>query len=283
MARQALGKGLNALIPTQLENLEHPRGAGVAEVPLSKIRPNRFQPRKAFSQADLKELADSIAAQGVLQPVLLRRDGEGFELISGERRLRAMQALGRTSIPAVVRESATDEEMAEWALVENVQRTDLNPMEEARGYARLIEEFKLSQEDVAAKVGRDRSSVANTVRLLKLPAEVQALVQDSRLSAGHAKALLSLENAEQQKALGLRASREGWSVRQVERAAGAKTPGKAKSRVIPKDVNLAQLEDDCRRALGTKVRIRPGKKGGSIEIEYYSPEELERLIELFKK
>lgn len=284
MARQALGKGLSGLIPTQLENLGHSQPiGGPAEVLLNRIKPNRFQPRQVFSAAELKELADSIEAQGMLQPVLVRRDGEGYELISGERRFRAMQSLGRQTIPAVVKESVTDEEMAEWALVENIQRADLNPLEEARGYRRLMDEFKLTQEDVAAKVGKDRATVANMVRLLKLPREVQDLLGDGKLSMGHARALLAVDNAESQKALAARAVRDGWSVRQME-AAGRTAPApRQKARAGLKDVNMGQLEEDCRRALGTKVSIKAGKKGGTIEVEYYSAEELERLVEHFKR
>jgi ParB family chromosome partitioning protein len=283
MARQALGKGLSALIPTQLQNIQ---GAGPSsEIPLDKIRPNRFQPRQTFSEAELKELADSISAQGMLQPILVRRDGQGYELISGERRFRAAQALGHKSVPAVVKEKATDEEMAEWALVENVQRANLNPIEEARGYRRLMDEFKLTQEQVAQKVGKDRATIANAVRLLKLPEEVQRLVHEDKLSMGHARALLGLENLAGGQAglvtVARKAASEGWSVRQVEQAAQvAKQPKSGKVTVL-RDIHLAQLEESLCRALGTKVRVRPSKKGGTLFVEYYSEEELERLMELF--
>jgi ParB family chromosome partitioning protein len=290
MARQALGKGLSALIPTQLRAVEEAASGGdrVSQLPVAQIRPNPHQPRASFAHHELKELADSIREQGVLQPILVRRGvPTGYEIISGERRFRAVQSLGLKHIPAIVKERVSEEEMAEWGLIENVQRSDLNPMEEARAYKRLTDEFGLSQEEVARKVGKDRATVANVVRLLKLPAEVQALVQSKRLDMGHARALLAIEKPEVQRALGHKAAVEGWSVRQVEQAAGDR--GLARSRgaraaagVSKKDIHLVSVEEDLRRALGTKVRIKPMKKGGCIEVEYYSLEDLERLMEIFK-
>ncbi len=284
MARQALGKGLSGLIPAQLRGMDPGAGEGpVAEIPVSQVRPNRFQPRKVFPAHELKELADSIREQGVLQPVLVRRDGREYELISGERRFRAVQMLGLRVIPAVVKADVSDEKMAEWALIENIQRQDLNPLEEAQAFRRLLEEFKLSQEEMARKVGKDRATVANILRLLKLPEEVQGLVRGGKLSMGHARALLSLERAESQKALAHRAVREGWSVRQVEKACGPSQHSRARAKgAVRPDVNLSAAEEELRRLLATKVRIRPGRKGGCIEVEYYNNEDLERILDTLK-
>lgn len=284
MARQALGKGLGALIPGNLQNLD-PATAGGApkELPIAEIRPNPFQPRTVFKADELKALADSIREQGVLQPVLVvKAKDAGYLLISGERRLRAAQSLGWQRIPALVKPAATDQELAEWAIIENVQRDDLNPLEEARAYKRLVDEFQLTQEDVAKKVGKERSTVANSLRLLKLPAEVQGLLEKGELQMGHARALLAIDSAEAQKALGSRAAREGWSVRAVEQAAQERSGG-SKTRKAGKraaNVELGALEEKLRRKLGTKVKLLPAAKGGRIEIHYYSAEELERLIDL---
>lgn len=285
MARQALGKGLGALIPGSIPALDPEGQAGARDLAVSEIRPNPFQPRTVFKADELKALADSIREQGVLQPVLVvkARQGGGYVLISGERRLRAAQSLGWQRIPALVKPSATDQELAEWAIIENVQRDDLNPLEEARAYRRLVDEFELTQEEVAKKVGRERSTVANSLRLLKLPAEVQALLERGELQMGHARALLAVESPEAQKALGGRAAREGWSVRAVEQAAAQRNGG-ARARKgggrRRADVELGALEEKLRRKLGTKVKLLPAAKGGRIEIHYYSAEELERLIDL---
>jgi ParB family transcriptional regulator, chromosome partitioning protein len=291
MSRQALGKGLSALIPTQLRNMEESAAGGdrISQLPLNQIRPNPHQPRGNFSNHELKELADSIREQGLLQPIMVRRGvPSGYEIIAGERRFRAAQLLGLKHIPAILKENVSEEEVAEWSLIENVQRSDLNPIEEAKAYKRLMEEFGLSQEEVAKKVGKERATVANTVRLLKLPAEIQALVQSNKLSMGHARALLAIEKPEVQRALGHKASVEGWSVRQVEQEASERAGqsrgrnGKAPAFSPRRDIHLMSVEEEIRRALGTKVRIKPHKKGGCIEVEYYSQEDLERLMDIFR-
>jgi ParB family chromosome partitioning protein len=286
MARQALGKGLNALIPGHLRDLDAPAGGTgqPQELAIAEIRPNPYQPRTVFRPELLKELADSLKEQGLLQPVLVvRASGGGYELISGERRVRAAQTLGWQRIPAIIK-VATAQEMAEWAIIENVQRDDLNPLEEARSYKRLIDEFTLTQEQVAQKVGRERATVANSLRLLRLPAEVQALVEKGELQMGHARALLAIASPEAQKALGQKAAREGWSVRAVEQAGQER--GRPEGPAGPKvrrgpNVELAALEERLRRKMGTKVKLVPGPaKGGRIEVHYYSAEELERLLDL---
>ena len=285
MARQALGKGLNALIPGHLRDLDVPAGGAAGqpqELPIVDIRPNPYQPRTVFRPGLLKELADSLREQGLLQPVLVvKSPGGGYELISGERRLRAAQALGWQRIPAIIK-VATAQEMAEWAIIENVQRDDLNPLEEARSYKRLIDEFTLTQEQVAQKVGRDRATVANSLRLLRLPPEIQALVEKGDLQMGHARALLAIASPEAQKALGLKAAREGWSVRAVEQAGQERARPVGSAPKVRRGLNLevAALEERLRRKLGTKVKLLPGPaKGGRIEVHYYSAEELERLLE----
>jgi ParB family chromosome partitioning protein len=289
MARQALGKGLSALIPNKLDHLDggvlSGNGVQSSEIPLRDIKPNPHQPRLTFNPTKLKELADSISQQGIIQPITVRRAGAGYELISGERRLRAVQTLGWRNIPAIIKEKVREEEMAEWAIIENVQRDDLNAMEEAKAYKRLSEDFKLSQEEIAKKVGKDRATVANLLRLLKLPDEVQNLINAGKLDMGHARALLGIDRAEAQKTLAQRAVREGWSVRQVE-AEVSKAPG-AKSKPRPmqvtrKDADVLKAEEELCRAMATRVRIKSAKRGGTIEIEYYSLEELERLIEILK-
>jgi ParB family chromosome partitioning protein len=282
MARQALGKGLGALIPGSIPALDPGNTGGAKDLAIAEIRPNPFQPRTVFKADELKSLADSIREQGVLQPVLVvKAKDAGYLLISGERRLRAAQSLGWQRIPALIKPAATDQELAEWAIIENVQRDDLNPLEEARAYKRLVDEFSLTQEDVAKKVGKERSTVANSLRLLKLPAEIQGLLEKGELQMGHARALLAVDSAEAQKALGSRAAREGWSVRAVEQAAQERSGGpKARKAGKRANVELGALEEKLRRKLGTKVKLLPAAKGGRIEIHYYSAEELERLIDL---
>lgn len=286
MTRQALGRGLNALIPGHLRDLAvAPQDAAAREIAVAEIRPNPYQPRTHFSETELRDLAQSIKEQGVLQPVLVVRGKEGgYELVSGERRLRAVRQLGWTHIPAVVKAAAGPQEMAEWAIIENVQRDDLSPLEQARAYNRLMEEFKLSPEAVAQKVGRERATIVNTVRLLKLPAEVQALLEKGELQMGHARALLAFEGREAQKAVGQKAAREGWSVRAVEEAGRERArPGSPVRRGATRpggDADVQAVEERLRRKMGAKVTLKAAGKGGRIEIHYFNAEELERLIDL---
>ncbi len=282
MTRKALGRGLSALIPTDLQSLPTEVRGAVSDVAVAQVKPNPYQPRLHFKEAELKELADSIAAQGMLQPIVVLRQGEDYILIAGERRLRAAKKLGYQRVPAVIKDSATREQLAEWGLIENIQREGLNPMEEARAYKKLRDEFNLTQEQVADKVGKDRSSVANCLRLLNLPLEVQQWVEEAKLSMGHARALLSVENPVTQKALAASAMREGWSVREMERQSSERAP-KRKPMLArgsgAQALAVKEIEEKLRRALGTKAKLKPGRKGGVIEISYYSEEELERLLE----
>jgi ParB family chromosome partitioning protein len=272
MGRQALGRGLEALLPVGREE------PGILEVPLAKIRPSPFQPRKRFDDAKLDELAASIRTRGVLSPVIVRQTPDGYELVAGERRVRAAERAGLDRVPAVVREMS-NAEMLEVALIENLQREDLNPVEEAEVYRRLVEEFGLTQEEIASRVGKDRASVANTLRLLKLPPRIREDLIEGRLSAGHGRALLALEGRD----LLLKAReailRRGLSVRATEllvKRLKAAPADRARGRQGPA---LAAAEEQLRRALATKVRIVRQGRRGRIEVEFYSEEDLERLIE----
>jgi ParB family chromosome partitioning protein len=253
-----------------------------AEIDVTEIVPNKFQPRRTFDEAALNELAQSIRQHGVIQPILVRRALTGFEIVAGERRWRAAQMAGLTAIPAVVREYS-DGEMTEIALIENIQRENLNPVEEAAAYKRLMEEFALTQEDVARKIGRSRSLIANTVRLLNLAPEVQDHVSRGTLSMGQAKPLLALEDPELQLEAAESIIAEGLSARDAEELVRRliNTPRIKKVKKTEKrEIFLAEAEDRLKLALGTQVRIKPGKMRSKIEIEFYSADDLERIIEV---
>ena len=272
-AREALGRGLAAL----LEGADATAESELTEVPVSHIRPNPFQPRSHFDPERLRELSDSIRQQGVIQPIVVRRNAEGYELLAGERRLRATQMAGYTTIPALVK-SANDQEALEVALLENLQREDLNPVEEARAYQRLQMEFRLTQDEVAQRVGRDRSSVTNMLRLLKLPPSIQADLEAGRLSMGHARALLALESEEAQQRLRNRIVAEGLSVRETENQVRAE-----KRRPVakpPKPAHFEALEATLHRRFGAEVSIKPGRRRGKIEITYRGEADLQRLMSL---
>jgi ParB family chromosome partitioning protein len=259
----------------------------VQRVALSRIRPSPFQPRKDFTDEALRELADSIREQGVVQPLIVRAKPDHLELIAGERRWRAAQMAGRTEVPVIVRE-ATDTEALELALIENLQRENLNPIEEALGYRQLIEQFNLRQEDAAQKVGKGRVAVANALRLLKLPDEVQSFVRNGRLSVGHAKVVLGLASPAEQKLAAERVIRDGLNVRQTEelvarmRAGDAAVAATAGSRRLaaPRDVHVAALETRIRERLGTKVALRYRQGRGALEIRFFTDAELERILEV---
>jgi ParB family transcriptional regulator, chromosome partitioning protein len=271
--RHGLGRGLGALLSRPGES------AGVVtELPVESITPNPQQPRKDFDDGTLHELAASLRQSGVIQPVVVRRLGHGYQLIVGERRWRAAKLAGLTQIPAVVRE-ATDVQSLELALVENLLREDLNPMEEAEAYQRLLAEFGWTQEELAQRVGRDRSTIANCLRLLKLPDTIQADLRSGRLAMGHARALLSLSSPEDQLALREQILAHSWSVRTTE-AGVQRTRATPARRVARRSAELNALEDALRSALATRVRIIGGERAGRIDIAYSSREELDRLAEL---
>jgi ParB family chromosome partitioning protein len=278
MQKQALGKGLGALIPdlSALDSKER-KALGIHEIELDKIIPNEYQPRKHFDDEKLKELAASIKEQGVIQPVIVHRSGSGYQLIAGERRWRASRIAGLKTIPALVKE-ATKRELIEMALIENIQREDLNPIEAAEAYKRLQDEFKLTQEDLAKRVGKERSTVTNFLRILGLPKEVKLELATGALSMGHAKALLSLERVRDQLQAATSIIKKGLSVREAE-AFAAKMKNPAKEKKTRPNPELKAVEEKLRKSLGTKVSITAKAKGGHIVIEYYSDEELDRILE----
>jgi ParB family chromosome partitioning protein len=260
----------------------------VLEVPVENIRPNPHQPRKEFEDKRLKELAHSIQDHGLIQPITVRYIGEKrFELISGERRLRAAKLAGIDELPAYIRE-VNDEDVISYALIENIQREDLNPIEVALGYQRLIEEADYTQAEVADHVGKNRSTVTNMLRLLNLPPFIQAALRDEQISMGHARALISIEEPEDQKAIFKKVIEKGYSVRQTEKAVKALSEEKSTPKSKEKKSNdrqnafLKEISNRLRSKLSTKVNIKSKKNGGEIRIEYYSNEELDRLLELFE-
>ena len=274
--RKALGRGLAALIPEpEVGPAADPRGG--AEVPTTALDPNPFQPRSGIHPGRLAELTASIRESGIVQPILVRRRGERYQIIAGERRFRAAQAAGLATVPVNVREVA-DDHLLELALVENIQREELNAVEEAQAFHRLQSEFSLTQEEIARRVGRDRTTIANTLRLLRLPRELREMVAAGSLDAGHGRALLALDRAEDQVALGREAARKGLSVREVERrVALLRAPRGARPR---KDANTRAAEERLRAALGARVEIARRGKGGQIRVLFAGEAELNRLFEL---
>ena len=276
--RVALGKGLGALLP-EFEQVE---SKALLYCGIEEIRPNRFQPRKQFDESKLQELADSIKEKGILEPLIVRKIAEGYELIVGERRWRAAQKAGLKEVPILVKE-VEDREALELSLIENLQREDLNPIEEAEGLKRLIEEG-ISQEELATRIGKDRTTLSNTLRLLKLPSEVRNQLLQNRITSGHARAILSLEAKEKQKELCALIIQKGLSVRAAE-ALARQWSEKPKKMTAPTkrrsdlESQLNSLRDSLRRHLGTKVHITQKGKKGKIEVEYYSFEDLERIVE----
>jgi ParB family chromosome partitioning protein len=281
--RPALGKGLSALIP---DAPEPPPRSSPIEADVDRLSPNRFQPRLHVDDARLRELAESIKANGIIQPIVVRRDGDRFQIIAGERRWRAAMLAGLTRVPVVGRDVAPDGErsLLEMALIENIQREDLNPIDEALAYRRLADEFQLKQDDIAAAVGKDRASIANTLRLLKLPEEVRAEVASGRLSMGHARALLSLAGESEQLRIARDVIARALSVRETESLVKRLVDGAAPAREAaePKraDVHTRAAEDRLKLLLGTKVRIVRSGTRGRIEIDFVSEEELIRIFEV---
>lgn len=269
-----LGRGLAALIPQRDEQ------PSSVELPIAAISHNPYQPRRGVEQGQLDELAASIAEHGVLQPILVTQSAGGYRLIAGERRLRAAQMAGLDRIPALVR-SADDAAQLAWALIENLQREDLNALEEARAFRQLIDDFGLSHEDVGNRIGRSRSTIANTLRLLELDERVQAALQEGRITEGHARALGGLDSGDQQAALVAQVISRGLSVRQTEelvRRARSRAEGTDQSSAA-RNPDVERLERGLREALGTKVTLNTSRKGGRITIEYYDDDDLERIYE----
>jgi ParB family chromosome partitioning protein len=308
MAKPALGRGLGALLggspiakppspPLATNSAPGPAASSapaadtrerVQRVPLEQIHPCPFQPRKEFSAEALRELSDSIKEQGIVQPLIVRETAQGYELIAGERRWRASQLIGLREVPVIVRE-ADDRQVLELALIENLQRENLNPMEEAQGYAQLVQQFQLKQEEVATKVGKSRASVANALRLLKLPEPVQEHLRESRLSVGHAKVILGLETEKQQQLAANRVLHEGLNVRQTEeliarlqmRQDGQDgTPARPVAGAPVRDAHLTDLENRLRERLGTRIHLKYAQGKGALEIAFFSDVELQRVLDI---
>jgi len=285
MNREALGKGINALIPDFEMGVPESRENGPAkntELLIDEISPNRFQPRKYFDDNKLEELVASIRENGVLQPILVQKSDTGYELVVGERRWRASKKAGLKKIPALIRE-VTDAQALELAIIENIHRQDLNPIEEADAYAHLSDEFALTQEMIAKKVGKSRTAVTNTLRLLKLSRNIKEDLISGKISMGHARALLGLDNAGQREALRQEIFKQDLTVRQTEsRVNRLKQPVPAKpvALVSKKNIFIKDLAKELERRLGTKVDIKPAKKGGKLVVTYYSDDDLDRIKDL---
>jgi len=284
MAKSGLGKGLGALISATpaLRSVEAEPGERVQPVSLTNIIPSPLQPRREFDRDSLEELIDSIRQRGIIQPLIVRQINDGFELIAGERRWRAAKEVGLTEVPVIVRQ-ASDLEVLELALIENLQRADLNPIEEAEAYARLAGEFGMRQDDIAQKVGRSRASVANAMRLLDLDQQVQTWVVQGLLSVGHAKVLLGLKSHEEQRAVADAVLRQSSTVRTTERMVARQlgrnggTRRRKRAVTVP-SAAVSDLENRLQQYLATHVTIHHGEKRGRIEIEYYGPDDLERVV-----
>ena len=286
MKNRRLGKGLEALIPQISSEDERLHGDRLFEVEVAKVRANPFQPRTEFDRRGLEELKQSILENGVIQPITLREIDGAFELIAGERRLRAVQELGFMKIPAFVIDVTSDDKMLEMSLVENIQREDLNPIEVAKAYQQLLRKHGLTQEVVAKKVGKDRATVANFIRLLKLPREIQNSLRKGEISMGHARALMGLSSAGNQIQIWRKTVKQGWRVRKVEKVVRDRLEGsgEGKNKAIPKKSSyLVEMEDELRSIFGTQVFVKPTSRGGKIEVSYYSDEDLVRIVELLYK
>jgi ParB family transcriptional regulator, chromosome partitioning protein len=281
-----LGRGLEALLGP-ITRAQAEAAGTLRELAVTSIQPNPYQPRTRIDEQALSELAASMAASGLLQPVVVRAQGNSYQLIAGERRWRAAQHLGWAKLPAVVKE-VDDQTLLTLALIENLQRDDLSPIDEAAGYRRLGDEFHLGHSEIARMVGRDRSTVANLLRLLQLPGEIQALLHEGRLSEGHGRALLGVSDQDRQLSLAREAVDAGWSVREIEaQVAGQRTrrPGRTKREAAPPAKGVAadvkRVEDALRKRLGTDVRVTARRKGrGFVTVSYYSNDDLARLLEL---
>lgn len=279
--KKALGRGLSALIPAKED--ESPSQDKIFQIPIAQIKTSKYQPRIDFDEEKLKDLVNSIKEKGVIQPILVRRSPDGYELIAGERRLRAAKTLGIDNMPAIVKD-VTDVDMLELSLIENIQREELNPMEEARAFQRFITDFKFTQDRIAQVLGKDRSTIANIIRLLNLPKKIQDYISKSMITAGHAKAVLSLPTENEQLRVSNLVIKKGLSVRETENLVNKRTAGAKKADFKKdKDPNIVDIERRLQNILGTRVKIFHGKKRGRIQIEYYSSEDLNRLLDILSK
>lgn len=279
MERKALGKGITALIPER----ESDSGEKIIYLKLEQIKPNPFQPREDFDSQSLEELTQSIKEKGIIQPIVVRRKGEGYELIAGERRLRAANLLNLKEIPVIIKDVA-DRDSLEISLIENIQRENLNPIEEAHAYQYLIDKFQVTQEKISEVLGKSRVSITNTLRLLNLPQEIQEEIKKGQLSFAHGRALLEVEDLNLQRRLAQEVISQGLSVRELENYIKHRRPRglRHKRSPAPKEPYIAVLEEELQHILATKIRISKRKKRGSILIEFYSPEDLERIANIIR-
>ena len=282
-----LGRGLDALIPDKsiAENNTNNDDSNLFEIEVASVKANPYQPRQEFDPLALEELKSSIKENGIIQPITVRKVDKHYELIAGERRLRAVVELGFKKVPAYIIKVDTKEEMLELAIIENVQRERLNPIEQAQAFQRLVDECNLTQDEVAQKIGKDRTTITNFLRLLKLPNDIQDSVRKHELTMGHARTLLAIDDVEAQRQVWKKVIKNNLSVRRLEKiikelAEEAKQKKSAKPR---RSVFLQKAEEDLRELFGTKVNIRSRKEGGTIEVEFYSPEDLNRLLEIFQE
>jgi ParB family transcriptional regulator, chromosome partitioning protein len=276
--KNVLGKGLGAIFPDLINDLDKKKN--VFSCGIEELRPNRYQPRKTFNDQNQKQLIDSIKSSGIIQPIIVRKADTGYEIIAGERRWRAAQSIGLKDVPIVIRE-ATDMQAAELSLIENIQREELNPLEEADAYVMLVEKFKLSQEEISSRVGKDRSTIANTIRLLKLPAKAKTALTEKKISSGHARCLLACGSMEEQLAALALILKKDLNVRETERLIqNAKKIRPDKKQDVKKDRFLTDLEKSLTAKVMAKVQIKGSAKKGSVEIHYTSMDELNRLADL---
>lgn len=274
--KRALGKGLSALIPQREIVFSKDSQEKIVQIPISQVKTNKYQPRIEFNKEKLNDLINSIKEKGIIQPVLVRKSLEGYELIAGERRLRAARALNLENVPAIVKE-VSDIDMLEISLIENIQREELNPIEEANAFERFITEFKFTQEKIAQALGKDRSTIANTIRLLSLPKKIQEFISNNSITTGHAKALLSLPTESDQYRVCNLVIKKGLSVRETERLVARRMPASSRKEA-KKEPHLEDVANQLQQMLGTRVRIVHGRKRGVIHIEYYSTEDLNRIL-----
>ena len=282
LQKKALGRGLGALIPSRpaAEAPAAPQASGFANVPIEQISPNPYQPRKAFNDASIEDLARSVREHGIIQPLVVARTGDNrYRLIAGERRFRAAQKAGLSVVPVVVKETLTDSDTLQIALIENIQREDLNPIEEAYAYHQLHEEFGLTQEEISRRVGKERSTVANFVRLLRLPDPVKKLLASGQLSMGHARAILAVDSPRKQEQLAERVVKRNLNVRQTEMLAAESSPKAPADAEKEKDVFTRDAEDRLQRTLRCKVEIDRKRRGGVIHVRFTSEDELIRLVD----
>ena len=285
MANKALGRGLEALLtPIAIEsasstNAPQSTNEQIAQIHVSQIRTNKYQPRLDFNQEKLNELISSIREKGVIQPILVRKTADGFELIAGERRLRAARTIGIEKIPAIIRNVA-DIDMLEISLIENIQREELNPVEEAYAFQKLVTDFNFTQEDIAKALGKDRSTIANTIRLLGLAKKILDYISKGAITAGHAKALLSLPTESDQLRVCNLIVKKGLSVRETESIVAQRSSGVKRPPEAGKEQGIIDIEGQLQQLFGTRVRIIHGKKRGRIQIEYYSTEDMNRILDM---